>query len=81
MSAVASSPYTPAVPEAAATWRYTTAMTVPVLAAEMVDPTWRDADGPLIQFSMDSRRFPDQRHVVLAEAPHYLLNEDSKINL
>ena len=56
-------------------------MTVPVLAAEMVDPTWRDADGPLIQFSMDSRRFPDQRHVVLAEAPHYLLNEDSKINL
>ena len=44
-------------------------MTVPVLAEEMLDPSWRDADRPLIQFIMDWRRFPDQRQQVLAEAP------------
>ena len=53
--------------EAAATWRYTTAMTVPTLAEEMLDPAWRGADRPLIQFIMDWRRFPDQREQMLAE--------------
>ena len=55
--------------ETAATWRYTVAMTVPALAAEMLNPSWRDADRPLIQFIMDWRRFPGQRRQVLAEAP------------
>ena len=55
--------------EAAATWRYTEALTVPALAAEMLDPSWRHADRALIQFIMDWRRFPDQRQRVLEEAP------------
>lgn len=43
-----------------------TAMTVRRLAAELVDPTWSDADRPLVQFVMDWRRAPDQRPAVLA---------------
>lgn len=53
----------------AATWRYTEALTVPALAVEMLDPSWRHADRPLVQFVMDWRRFPDQRSRVLAEEP------------
>ena len=55
--------------ETAAVWRYTTAMTVPALAVEMADPSWRHGDRPLIQFIMDWRRFPDQRSRVLAGEP------------
>lgn len=53
----------------AETWRYTEALTVPALAAEMLDPSWRHADRPLVQFVMDWRRFPDQRPIMLAEDP------------
>lgn len=35
----------------------------------MLDPSWRHSDRPLVQFVMDWRRFPDQRDMVLAEAP------------
>ena len=62
-------PYTRIVTPTAATWRYTKALTVPALAAEMLDPSWRHSDRPLVQFVMDWRRFPDQRDMVLAEAP------------
>ena len=55
--------------QTAATWGYAEALTVPALAAEMVDPSWRHADRPLVQFVMDWRRFPDQRRRVLAEEP------------
>ena len=53
----------------ATTWSYTTAMTVPRLAAEMLDPSWRHSDRPLVQFVMDWRRFPEQRPQVLAVEP------------
>lgn len=46
-----------------------TAMTVQRLAAELVDPTWRDPDRPLVQFVMDWRRYPEQRDTVLATFP------------
>ena len=55
--------------QTAATWGYAEALTVPALAAEMVDPSWRHADRPLVQFVMDWCRFPDQRRRVLAEEP------------
>lgn len=63
------SPYTQSMTRTVATWRYTEALTVPALAAEMLDPSWRHADRPLVQFVMDWRRFPDQRPRVLAEEP------------
>ena len=44
-------------------------MTVRRLAGELVDPTWRDADRPLVQFVMDWRRYPEQRDAVLAGPP------------
>ena len=44
-------------------------MTVRRLAAELVDPAWRDADRPLVQFVMDWRRYPEQRDAVLATPP------------
>ena len=44
-------------------------MTVQRLAAELVDPTWRDADRPLVQFVMDWRRYPEQRDAVVATVP------------
>ncbi len=44
-------------------------MTVQRLAAELVDPSWRDADRPLVQFVMDWRRYPEQRDAVLATVP------------
>ena len=53
----------------AAAWRYTEALTVPALAAEILDPSWRHADRPLVQFVMDWRRFPDQRHHMMADEP------------
>lgn len=53
----------------ATTWCYTEALTVPALAVEIVDPSWRHADRPLVQFGMDWRRFPDQRRRVLADEP------------
>lgn len=44
-------------------------MTVRRLAGELVDPAWRDADRPLVQFVMDWRRYPEQRDAVLAGPP------------
>lgn len=55
--------------QAVATWCYTEALTVPALAAEMLDPSWRHADRPLVQFVMDWRRFPEQRPRMVAEEP------------
>ena len=51
------------------------AMTVMELAAEMVDPIWRDADRPLIQFIMNWRQRPEQRLAVLAGPPPENIDE------
>ena len=61
-------PYTGAVNQPETKPR-STAMTVKRLASELVDPTWSDADRPMVQFVMDWRRYPEQRDAVLATPP------------